>query len=145
MSTPYREMTTEQKEAHYKATEKYRSTHMKESARDANKSYHANKEACAIRSKNWREANKEYIITKQREDKRKRKLWAIGYLGGCCYGCGSTFHPAVYEFHHKDPLTKDRDPSKMLQLSLTKLTAELDKCVLLCANCHRLEHHGDKY
>ena len=89
--------------------------------------------------------NKEYVLQKQREDKRKRKLWAIEYLGGKCSSCGETFHPAVYEFHHTDPSTKDRDPSKMLQLSLTRLTEELDKCVLLCANCHRIEHHGDKY
>lgn len=145
MNILYKEMTDEQKAAHYQATEKYRRTHMEESNKAARKYYHSNKEICAVRAKQWRQENKEYIITKQREDKRKRKLWAITYLGEKCTKCFGTFHPAVYEFHHIDPSTKDRDPSKMLQLSLEKLKTELDKCKLLCANCHRLEHHGDKY
>ena len=104
--------------------------------------YHGNKEKCAAKAKAWREKNKDYVINKQREDKRKRKLEAIAYLGGKCSICHGDFHPAVYEFHHTDPSTKDRDPSKMLQLSWKRLAAELDKCKLLCANCHRLEHHN---
>ena len=109
------------------------------------KYYNANKKQAAIRAKNWRDSNKEYIRTKQREDKRIRKLWAIEYLGGACNSCGQIYHPSVYEFHHKDPSTKDRDPSKMLSLSKEKLQQELDKCVVLCANCHRMEHHGENY
>jgi predicted HNH restriction endonuclease len=88
---------------------------------------------------------KEYIRVKQRESKRKRKLEAIEYLGGKCRKCENIYHPAIYEFHHKDPITKDRDPSKMLSLSWNRLQNELDKCDLLCANCHRLVHHGDNY
>jgi len=120
-----------------------KSSFAKEKARAAAlKYYHENKEKCAIKAKEWRAKNKEYVIQKQREDKRKRKLEAISYLGGKCFICGGEFHPAVYEFHHLDPTTKDRDPSKMLQLSWKRLSAELDKCKLLCANCHRLEHHN---
>jgi len=107
--------------------------------------YHANKEKCAEKARNWRRNNKEYIKEKQRETKRQRKLWAINYLGGTCQSCGGVFHPAVYEFHHLDPITKDRDPSKMMSLSVDRLQNELNKCELLCANCHRLRHHGDKY
>jgi len=89
--------------------------------------------------------NKDYIRDKQREYKRLRKLEAIDYLGSQCSHCHNTFHPAVYEFHHRNPEEKDRDPSKMLQLSWAKLKAELDKCDLVCANCHRLHHHGTNY
>lgn len=108
-------------------------------------SYYSDLEKAALKAKNWRDKNKESLLIKQREFKRNRKLWAIQYLGGVCQSCGQQYHPAVYEFHHIQPETKDRDPSKMMSLSLAKLTAELDKCKLLCANCHRLEHHGDKY
>lgn len=59
--------------------------------------------------------------------------------------CQGIFHPAVYEFHHLDPTTKDRDPSKMLSLKWERVTTELDKCILLCANCHRLIHHESNY
>lgn len=107
--------------------------------------YYNNKEHAALKAKNWRLNNLEYIKTKQREDKRKRKEQAIDYLGGCCFKCKQQFHPAVYEFHHLDPASKDRDPSKMLSLKWATIQAELDKCVLLCANCHRLKHYEDKY
>ena len=109
------------------------------------KYYRANPEAAAERAKKWRNNNVEYRRDQQRENKRQRKLEAIKYLGGVCSRCSCAYHPAVYEFHHKDPLTKDRDPSKMLNLSEARLYAELDKCVLLCANCHRLTHHEGNY
>ena len=107
--------------------------------------YYKNKELCAEKAKAWREKNKEYIRNKQKEDKRARKLKAVEYLGGRCKLCGKDYHPSIYEFHHTDPVTKDRDPSKMLSLSWDKLKTELDKCTLLCANCHRFTHHKDSY
>lgn len=89
----------------------------------------------------WYNDNKADLLLRQKEKKRNRKLQAIRYLGGTCTECGGEFHPAVFEFHHRDPVTKDRDPSKMLQLSWKRLTDELDKCDLVCANCHRLIHN----
>lgn len=115
------------------------------SAKASREYYHRNKEKCKARHKQWYTTNKEYAREKQRLKKRERKLEAIQYLGGCCSNCGGTFHPAIYEFHHINPEEKDRDPSKMLQLSKERLYKELDKCILLCANCHRLTHHGDRY
>jgi len=141
----YADMTPEQKAADYARKERYRKKNMEKTNEYARKYYHANKEACAERAKQWRTRNKDYVLLKQRESKRKRKEEAIEYLGGICTKCNGTFHPAVYEFHHRDPATKDRDPSKMLQLSWKRLQEELDKCELLCANCHRLTHHEDNY
>jgi hypothetical protein len=92
--------------------------------------------------KEWYTQNKESVLAKQREKKRHRKLEAIKYLGGVCSDCHGTFHPSIYEFHHRDPSEKDRDPSKLLQLKWERIVAELDKCDLLCANCHRLRHHN---
>jgi len=145
MGKAYKDMTPEQKAGHYARCERYRKAHPKLYRERALKQYYADPVAAAAKAKAWRLANKEYMRTKQREDKRQRKLWAIDYLGGKCGKCQQTFHPAVYEFHHRNPEDKDRDPSKMLTLSLERLTSELNKCDLLCANCHRLEHHGDKY
>lgn len=107
--------------------------------------YNNNKEARKVAHQEWVQNNKDYVRTKQRENKRLRKIRAIEYLGGRCNKCGKDWHPAIYEFHHTDPSTKDRDPSKMLQLSWKRITNELDKCVLLCANCHRLTHHEENY
>jgi hypothetical protein len=125
--------------------ERYRKKNPKLYRKAALKYYHNNKEKCSERAKKYREENKEHIRDKQREAKRKRKLEAIQYLGGKCISCKEEFHPAVYEFHHRDPKTKDRDPSKMLSLSWERVVKELDNCDLLCANCHRLEHHRESY
>lgn len=141
----YRDMTPEEKNSHYSNTEKYRAEHPELYRTATQRYYHANKEKAAIRAKAWRASNIEYVKTKQREDKRLRKIRAVEYLGGKCGKCGQEWHPAIYEFHHRDPSTKERDPSKMLSLSWERLSTELDKCILLCANCHRLTHHEENY
>ena len=78
-----------------------------------------------------------------RKKRRDRKLEAIEYLGGKCSECGGTFHIASYDFHHIDPNTKDFKPSDLFARSKELLYKELDKCVLLCANCHRVHHYTE--
>lgn len=74
-------------------------------------------------------------VTKWR---KKIKLKSIEYLGGACYDCGFNSHPAAMEFHHREPHTKEFATSASRSWERTK--AELDKCDLLCANCHRIRH-----
>lgn len=74
-----------------------------------------------------------------------RKIWAIEYLGGRCKDCGETKHWVTYDFHHRDPSTKELDWTKMRLRSKETLTKELDKCDLLCACCHRLRHFKEKH
>ena len=145
MGKLYKDMSLEEKEKHKINVEKYRKANPEVYQKAALKQYYKDTEKASARAKKWREANLDYIKQKQREDKRDRKNKAIEYLGGKCSKCENTFHPAVYEFHHLDPTTKERDPSKMLSLRWARVTAELDKCVLLCANCHRLTHHESNY
>lgn len=70
---------------------------------------------------------------------RLRKA-AIKYLGGKCQGCGWIGHQAGYDFHHIDPSQKDFEIATMANKKWEVIKAELDKCKLLCAICHRLEH-----
>ena len=72
----------------------------------------------------------------------KRKLEAVQSKGGKCQCCGYDKYHGALEFHHLDPKEKDFDWRKTRQMSKTKLQDELDKCVLLCANCHREVHAG---
>lgn len=85
-----------------------------------------------------REERKAYQTKKRTE----RKWWAVEYLGGACQHCGGVFHHAVYDFHHLDPTIKENHIGKLISGKIEKLKAELDKCILLCANCHRMEHWG---
>lgn len=67
---------------------------------------------------------------------------SIDYCGGCCFVCGKEYLNCQYDFHHLDPVTKKLDISKLLFCHPknweTKVKPELDKCVMTCANCHRL-------
>lgn len=77
-----------------------------------------------------------------KKTKENTKRWAVEYLGGKCVKCGSIDLPlCCYQFHHLDPHTKNDNPSHLTrQKPSEKLKKELDKCVLLCANCHAIEH-----
>lgn len=59
--------------------------------------------------------------------------------GAKCLICGYNKCTAALEFHHRDPTEKD--PSWSIGWSLPRLKKELDKCDILCANCHREVHH----
>ena len=71
---------------------------------------------------------------------RKRKLFAVEYKGGKCSKCGYDKCIGALEFHHLDPSEKEAHWTKMRLWSESRLLKELDKCILLCANCHREIH-----
>lgn len=73
----------------------------------------------------------------------QRKLAAITYKGSKCVKCNlhiNNSHYAVFEFHHLDPTQKDYSWTKLRLRSIESIKEELDKCALLCANCHRIVH-----
>jgi hypothetical protein len=75
--------------------------------------------------------------------RRRRKERAVELLGGRCLGCNAIVQASVFEFHHLDRRTKDFAISHDgITRSWKKIVAELTKCVLLCANCHRETHAG---
>lgn len=77
----------------------------------------------------------------------KIKKWMIEYKGGKCIDCGvDNLDISCYDFHHLDPNEKDFNLSSLnsARISLEKVKKELDKCDLLCANCHRTKHSNYK-
>lgn len=76
--------------------------------------------------------------------KAKKAYWVIK-KGDKCFDCNKQYPNCVYEFHHVDPATKDTTPSKLFMLSDNSIEKELNKCIMLCANCHRIRHHNDNY
>jgi predicted HNH restriction endonuclease len=72
---------------------------------------------------------------------KQRKLDAIEYKGGKCQVCGYDKHYGALEFHHLDPSEKDCDWGKLRLKNWENIKKELDKCICVCANCHR-EIHG---
>ena len=61
-------------------------------------------------------------------------------MGGECSRCGYNEHYAALQFHHVNPEEKDVGWNKLRLRSWEKIDAELEKCEILCANCHAVEH-----
>ncbi len=77
--------------------------------------------------------------------KRRKKVLAMAreYKGGKCILCGYTRCARALSFHHKDPKKKDFGISSGgLTRAWERVRKEIDKCVLLCANCHMEVHEG---
>ena len=92
--------------------------------------------------------NKKYrknTLKRTASDKKKNKAAAAEYKGGKCELCGYNKCIEALEFHHVDETTKNPNFSREVRTSaLTqKKKAELDACILVCANCHREIHYND--
>ncbi len=78
---------------------------------------------------------------KTARDGLEKKQRAVEYLGGACHDCGGKFPLPVYDFHHLDPTEKEHNLGNILRRkNFSEIEKELSKCVLLCANCHRIRH-----
>lgn len=83
--------------------------------------------------------NKRTVI---RQKRNKDKV--LEFMGGSCAECGYSKYRGALSLHHKDPTEKDQTLDAFSKRSLEKLKPELEKCVLLCVNCHREAHYQPK-
>lgn len=80
------------------------------------------------------------FLTKERY--RRFKQQCVDYKGGKCCKCGYNSCLAALEFHHLNPEGKDFNISAVPTKKMTqKVMDELDKCELVCSNCHRAIHY----
>jgi predicted HNH restriction endonuclease len=98
----------------------------------------------------YREKNKERIQeynqfrkVRQRDRLRKRKHALIEHMGGKCMKCGLAFdgeNECVFDFHHEGKKEFCLSP---LTRPMKDLMKEVEACIMVCANCHRLLHRGE--
>jgi hypothetical protein len=69
----------------------------------------------------------------------RTKLRLIEYKGGKCVCCGYNKCARALQFHHRDPSKKDFQISGTSR-SYERLIQEVDKCELVCSNCHNEIH-----
>jgi hypothetical protein len=75
--------------------------------------------------------------------RRKLKSMVVEYKGGKCMRCGYSKSIWALDLHHLDESTKEFGLSaRGMTRSWEKIKKEADKCILLCANCHREIHAG---
>ena len=81
-------------------------------------------------------------IARSKATFRSNKEKAVAYKGGKCEICGYNKCMAAFDFHHINPEEKDFTIAGGKYLKWELMKPELDKCRLLCANCHREVHAG---
>lgn len=99
--------------------------------------------------RNWysRNKNTNTYIQRHKSDKKKRSSALAEYKknykkGKICIRCEFSDWRAL-QFHHKDKTTKlfNIGESQNSKCSIKRLQEEIDKCELICANCHQIEHY----
>jgi hypothetical protein len=91
-------------------------------------------------NREYRAKNKEDINKRKAAGRKEKKAEAVKYLGGRCQCCGFNKCLSALQFHHRNPVEKE---GTWRLLPAKKRKEELDKCDLLCANCHFGYHNGD--
>lgn len=72
----------------------------------------------------------------------RRKRTLVDLCGGKCVDCGYSAHLAALDFDHVDPTDKKAGIAALLgdsSLDFSKIVEEAKKCVIRCANCHRIK------
>ena len=99
--------------------------------------------AAGIRRSNCKKCHSEYM--KNIYKKKKDTIQEIKSTC-CCSKCGYNKCPEALDFHHIDPNQKEEKVSSMIShnYNLDKVKDEIQKCIVLCANCHREFHYYEK-
>jgi DNA-binding CsgD family transcriptional regulator len=73
--------------------------------------------------------------------RKRKKIELVNYKGGCCERCGYSKSVEALQFHHINPNEKDFTIGGK-SYSIERLKKEVDKCIMVCANCH-IEIHEE--
>jgi len=91
------------------------------------------------------EKNKATVIAASKASAKAYKdQWRSFKATLACVKCGQN-HPATFDFHHIDSDTKEASVNKLIKnRAFKRAMEEVKKCVVLCANCHRIHHHDER-
>jgi hypothetical protein len=73
---------------------------------------------------------------------KEMKVNCVNLKGGKCQICGYAKYVGSMDFHHLDPSKKEYSIGDLRAYSMKKIKKELDKCILVCRNCHGEIHAG---
>ena len=96
-------------------------------------------------SRKYYALNKEKVLASSKASREIGKArWDIFKRTLKCTKCGFD-HPAALDFHHEDPTEKEHNVNRLISDGrFKKAYEEIKKCVVLCANCHRVHHYEEK-
>ena len=86
----------------------------------------------------YKETHRGVLVERGRIRQRKYRDWMDGIkVGhGGCHNCGEK-DPCCLDFHHRDPEMKSFNVGSTCNVSQKALESEIEKCDIVCANCHR--------
>lgn len=92
-------------------------------------------------NKKWYAKNKEKVTARVNEKRRENRAKWIEFKSTLsCTHCGFS-HPAVIDFHHVVRDGTKLDVNRLIaNNSFGRAYKEIEKCIPLCANCHRILH-----
>ena len=99
-----------------------------------------NRQPRTIIERRYYEKNKEKVYQKKMARRKKLKGEAVIIAGGKCKNCGYAKCLSALEFHHHQKNKEGNFSALLKNESRQKLLKEAEKCILLCANCHRELH-----
>lgn len=92
-----------------------------------------------IEKKNKEEYNT-YMANYMRAKYKRDSEWLNELKSEPCMDCNLSYHYCVMDFHHRNPMDKHQDVSRMLSRGCSRefILKEIEKCDLICSNCHRI-------
>jgi len=99
------------------------------------------KSTVAYYTQGLKEKRKKQLVNGVISWRRRTKEKLVAYKGGKCEVCEYDRCLQALEFHHLNPEEKDFTISGK-SWSFERMKAEVDKCILLCSNCHQEVEHG---
>lgn len=109
---------------------------------------HANRSERLAYYKRWKQQNHEQYLRGIKKSNARRKAALQDYLANikaesACIKCGEDANCCL-DFHHRDSTKKSfgisSGPSR--KVSIQTFQKEIDKCDILCSNCHKKVHAG---
>jgi hypothetical protein len=96
-------------------------------------------------AKTYYEKNKETVkATSKKNAKTYKDKWRSFKATLSCVQCGQN-HVATLDFHHVDSSTKEGSVNQLAKnRAYKRAMEEVEKCIVLCANCHRIHHYEER-
>lgn len=95
----------------------------------------------------WNHRNRKARYATRKRFYRRRRIKLIQDFGNKCKNCGVAYNgknACIFHFHHKRPNAKKYIVAHMIiNRSWKALIKEAKKCILLCANCHEMQHSAE--
>ena len=89
---------------------------------------------------NYRAERRDLLRKQSIAARKKAAAFLLKLKAKPCHDCKKKYPPCVMDFHHLKPSDKTYNIAKLTSIAL--ILKEAAKCILLCANCHRLRTHA---